>query len=87
MRRLACAVGFVAFGICALAAVWGAGLVLAWNTPWRITYAVTAALVLIAAAAAFLIALRRSSAGPHGMELSSEVRKDLELFHQWRQTL
>jgi hypothetical protein len=69
-------------------ALWGAGLLLLWNTPWRLAYAlVSAVLLLVAAVCALRSAVGSWSAGPSSGALKSELHKDMELFHQWKSTL
>jgi hypothetical protein len=78
----------LATGIAGAAALWGAGLLLLWNTPWRLAYAFgSAVLLLIVALIALRGALGRGSAGPSAGALKSELQKDMELFHQWKSTL
>jgi uncharacterized membrane protein YqjE len=74
--------------VAGLAALWTAGLIAVWDTGWRLGYAVGSALVLLAiAGASFYCALARQQIGPSGGMLRSELRKDMELFRQWKATL
>jgi MFS family permease len=78
----------MATGIAGAAALWGAGLLLLWNTPWRVVYAfVSAVLLLLVALWALRGAVGKASAGPSAGALKSELEKDRELFHQWKSTL
>ena len=71
-----------------LSALWGAGLIALWDTPWRLGYALFSAVVLLAVATwALCEALMGRSAGPSSGALKSELRKDVELFQQWKSTL
>jgi|SRR5689334_19008703 hypothetical protein len=88
MRRFALLWLAFATGIAGVAALWGAGLLLVWNTPWRVTYAfISAALLIIVAVCALRGAISSRSAGPSSGALKSELQKDMELFHQWKSTL
>jgi uncharacterized membrane protein YqjE len=88
MRRLALLYVALAAGVAGMAALWGAGLLLLWDTPWRVAYAfITAALLLIVAISALRGALGSRSAGPSSGALKSELQKDMELFQQWKSTL
>jgi len=88
MRRFLMLWVALATGIAGVAALWGSGLLLVWNTPWRVAYAfITAAVLLIVALWALRGALGRASAGPSAGALKSEFEKDMELFHQWKSTL
>lgn len=74
--------------IAGVAALWAAGLVLLWDTPWRVAYAfISAAVLLIIAFGALRGAVGSRSAGPSAGALKSELQKDMELFHQWKSTL
>lgn len=78
----------LATGVAGVVALWGSGLLLMWDTPWRLVYAFASALLLVIVA---LYALRgavgRGPAGPSAGALKSELQKDMELFHQWKSTL
>ena len=65
-----------------------AGLLLLWNTPWRLAYVLASAVVLlIVAICALRGAVGSRSPGPSTGALKSELQKDMELFHQWKSTL
>jgi len=88
MRRIVLLLVALVAGIAGICALWGAGLLLVWETPWRLYYVLgSAVLLLIIAAWALGGAMGRSSAGPSSGALKSELQKDLELFHQWKSTL
>lgn len=75
-------------GVAGLAALWIAGLLAAWNTPWRLTYVLASALAMLATAAVCLYcALARNKPGTATGILCSELRKDMELFQEWKATL
>jgi hypothetical protein len=75
-------------GVAGLAALWIAGLAAVWDSPWRLPYVLCSALVMIAAAGTCLYcALARREPGPSAGILRSELRKDMELFQQWKATL
>src|SRR5689334_14199325 len=81
MRRFVLLWLALATGIVGVAALWGSGLLLLWNTPWRLIYAfATAAVLLIVALCALRGAVGRGSAGPFAGALKSELHKDMELF-------
>src|SRR5689334_1383030 len=87
-RRLALLWLAFATGIAGVAALWGAGLLLLWDTPWRMTYAfISAALLLVVAISALRGAVGSRSPGPSAGALKSELQKDMELFQQWKSTL
>lgn len=88
IRRLVllCVGAFTA--VAGLAALWITGLIAVWDTGWRLAYAMGSAMVmLVGAATALYCALARSDPGPSVGLLRSELRKDLELFEQWKATL
>lgn len=86
-RRLLLTVVAVVAGITGLAALWATGLVALWNTPWRLLYlGVTAALLVAVALWALGGALSSRIDGPSVRLLKAELRKDLELFEQWKST-
>ena len=69
-------------------ALWLTGLVALWDTRWRLMYvAVSAAVLLLASLAAWLGAMALRSTGPVAGVLKSELRKDVELFQQWKSTI
>lgn len=87
-RRLAMLVVGATAGMAGVAVSWAAGLVALWETRWRLTYLLISAALLLAVGAALLYhALARRSSGPAAGFLSSELRKDMELFQQWKSTL
>lgn len=86
-RRVLLAIVAAVAGFTGLAALWATGLVALWNTPWRILYlGVSAALLLAVAIWALAVALSSAADGPSVRVLKSELRKDLELFEQWKST-
>jgi hypothetical protein len=88
MRRFTLLLLALATGIAGVIALWGSGLLLLWNTPYRLAYAVVSGvLLLIVAAFALQGAVGRWSAGPSAGALKSELQKDMELFQQWKSTL
>jgi len=87
-RRLAFVVVAVLAGTVGLAVLWSAGLLAAWDTPWRMLYVVMSGVLLVVAAGWALwraVATTRSS--PSAGILRSELHKDMELFQQWKSTL
>jgi uncharacterized membrane protein YqjE len=87
-RRLVLFIVAAATGIAGVVALWAAGLVALWDTPWRLGYvAGSALLLLVVAASALYGALAGRSAGPSVGVLRSELNKDMELFQQWKQSL
>jgi uncharacterized membrane protein YqjE len=69
-------------------ALWATGLVALWDTDWRLAYVAGSAMVLLVTAAGTLYgALSRRPAGPSSGVLQSELRKDMELFQEWKSTL
>ena len=88
MRRVGLLLLALATGIAGIAALWGTGLLLLWDTRWRFAYVLGSAIVLlIVAVFALRGALGRRSAGPSSSALKSELHKDMELFEQWKSTL
>lgn len=88
MRRIGLLLLALATGIAGVSALWGSGLLVLWDTPWRLAYVLGSAVVLlIVAACALRGALGRHSAGPSSGALKSELQKDMELFQQWKSTL
>jgi uncharacterized membrane protein YqjE len=86
-RALLLSIG-VLLGVAGLAALWLGGLVALWETPWRLAYVMGSAMVLLVIAGATLYgALARSEPGPSTGMLRAELRKDMELFQQWKGTL
>jgi len=88
IRRIAlallAAVTFIA-GSCAL---WLTGLMAVWDSPWRMTYVVgSAVLLLLFAAVAWVVAMAQPTTGPVTGVLKSELQKDAELFEQWQSTM
>ncbi len=68
----------VAMATCAagFAALWVAGLVGLWDTPWRLTYILaTATLLLVVAIVTLYRALTTPAAGPAAQVFGSEMRK------------
>jgi hypothetical protein len=88
MRRFALLLLALATGIAGMAALWSAGLLLLWNTPWRLIYVLASSvLLLIIAACALRGAIGRRSSGPSAGALRAELHKDMELFQEWKSTL
>jgi uncharacterized membrane protein YqjE len=80
-------VGMVA-ALAGIMALWTAGLIALWDTPWRVTYAAASALVLLFVAIATLwAAISAGATGPSAGALKGEMQKDLDLFRQWKGTL
>lgn len=77
----------LAFAIVTTISVWTIGLVMAWNTPWRMAYLVSAAaLFAILAAICAWIGRQRGRPGPGTRTLRDEFDKDLRILQQWKQT-
>jgi hypothetical protein len=88
MRRFTLLCLAIAAGTAGLATLWGSGLLLLWDTRWRLVYSFgTAMLLVVVALCALRGALGRHSAGPSTGVLKSELQKDMELFQQWKSTL
>jgi hypothetical protein len=88
LRRALLILIAVVAGTAGLAALWIAGLVALWETPWRLTYVIVSAVaVIIVSAVALYLVLAKASAGPAADLLGTELRKDMELFLQWKSTL
>jgi uncharacterized membrane protein YqjE len=88
VRRAVLALVAVATCTVAATAVWAAGLVAMWDTPWRLAYvATTAALLVIAAIVLCIRAFSSPRQGAAAGIFESELRKDVELFQQWKSTL
>jgi membrane protein implicated in regulation of membrane protease activity len=87
-RRLGFLLLGMVFAMASVVALWATGLVALWNTPWRLVYAACSALLLLFVAILALRGATSSAAtGPSSGALKGEVRKDLELFRQWKGTL
>jgi uncharacterized membrane protein YqjE len=68
-----------------LLAAWVIGLAVTWDTPWRVGYCVTSALVFaVATAALATLAMRDAPPGPHTKTLKDEAAQDLALLQEWR---
>lgn len=88
LRRLVLLIVGIATALAGAVAMWTAGLVALWDTPWRLAYAGGSALLLLLVAATSLYgAIARRPAGPSIGVLRAELSKDMELFQQWKQTL
>lgn len=88
VRRAAFIFVGVAASAAGIGALWAAGLVALWDTRWRLPYAGCSALLLLLAAALALYAgLAAPRTGPSAGILKTELRKDMELFQQWKSTL
>jgi len=88
VRRVVLMVVALATLIAGLVALWIAGLVGLWDTPWRLAYVVCSATLLLGGAAVTgYSAVKAQSAGPAAEVFGSELRKDLELFNEWKSTL
>ena len=87
-RRLALLGVGVVTSIAGLIALWGAGLVAAWDTSWRVPYALLSALLLVGIAAVSLYCALAARPARGSMALfRDELQKDKELFQQWKSTL
>jgi hypothetical protein len=88
VRRIVLLLVGVATAIAGLVAAWIAGLVAVWDTPWRLFYvAASALLLLVVAAVSFYRALSPPAAGPAARIFRAELRKDMELFQEWKSTI
>jgi hypothetical protein len=88
IRKLVLLAVALTAGFAGLAAAWLAGLAATWDTPWRVGYIMgSAAVLLVAAGISLYCALGRSRPGPSAGLLRSELRKDMELFQQWKASL
>ena len=84
-RRLLLLVFGVVGAVTGVEALWTAGMMALWDTPWRAMYAFGSAAVLLVAAIAMLMgAMSAGVPGPSTDALKGEVLKDLELFRQWK---
>lgn len=87
-RRAVCALVGMVLSIVGLLALWASGLISVWDSTWRLPYALVSALLLLGGGLWLLrSALGKTSAGPSTGVLRSELRKDMELFQQWKSTL
>jgi uncharacterized membrane protein YqjE len=87
-RRLCLLVLGMVAALAGIVALWAAGLIALWDTPWRFTYAGASALLLLIIAIATLWgALAAGATGPSTGAFKDEVQKDLALFRQWKGTL
>ena len=87
-RRLALLLEALAAAGAGLVALWIAGLVGLWDTPWRLPYVVLSATLLLGVAVvAAYYAMREQVAGPAAQVFGTELRKDLELLQEWKSTL
>lgn len=87
-RRLCWAVVAAVFGMAGLAATWMIGLVAFWDTPWRLTYVIVSAVVLLAVAGiAVYLAMSVVMNGGATRVLRRELHKDRELFEEWTRNL
>jgi len=87
LRRLILAAVVVVAGMWGLAIAWIAGLMALWDTSWRLPYVIgSAVLLLVAAAWSLGLLLSRKQDGPSVSVLKSELRKDRELFEEWKRT-
>jgi hypothetical protein len=87
IRRVALALLAAITCMAGCVALWGAGLVALWDTPWRLTYVVTSAVVLLIVSVVAAFAAAAPAAGPLGRVLRTELRRDVELFQQWKNTI
>jgi hypothetical protein len=75
-------------GLTGLLALWGAGLVALWDSTWRVAYAGGSAIaLLVVAGVALYCGLADRTSGPSAGVLKTELRKDMELFQEWKSTL
>ena len=87
-RRIVVRLVGITAGFAGVMALWATGLVALWDTDWRLAYVAGSAMVLLVTAAATLYgAFARRRAGPSSDVLQSELRKDMELFLEWKSTL
>lgn len=88
VRRLVWAAVALFAGVAGLATAWLAGLVALWQTPWRLTYViVSAAVLLLVAGIAAAVALAVPRSGHATGLLREELRRDRELLATWTRTL
>ena len=88
IRRVVLALLAAAAFIAGSAALWLAGLMAVWQSPWRMAYVVgSGVLLLLFAVVAWLVAMMRPASGPATGILKSELNKDAELFQQWQSTI
>jgi len=87
VRRLILSAVVVVAGMWGLAIAWIAGLMALWSTQWRLPYVIASAVLLLGAAVWSLCLLLKNTAdGPSVSVLKSELRKDRELFEEWKRT-
>lgn len=87
-RRICWAVAAVVFGLAGLAATWMIGVVAFWDTPWRLTYVIASAVVLLVLAGiAAYLAMSVVLGGGATRVLRTELHKDRELFEEWTRSL
>jgi hypothetical protein len=88
IRRVVMLLAGVVVAIIGVVAAWLSGLVAVWDTPWRLFYVAVSALLLLVVAAVLLYrALTPPAAGPAARIFRAELRKDMELFQEWKSTL
>lgn len=86
-RRLLWAVVALVAGTVGLVATWMIGLAAFWDTPWRLTYVVTsAAVLLLLAGVALVMALATPPNGHATGLLRAELHRDRELLAEWTRT-
>lgn len=88
VRRLVWAAVALLAGVAGLATAWLAGLIALWETPWRLTYVVvSAAVLLLVAGIGAALALAVPRRGHATGLLREEFRRDRELLATWTRTL
>lgn len=86
-RKLCWAALATVAGLAGLVAAWMIGLVAFWETPWRLTYVITSAAVLLAVAViAAAVAFSPEQGGRAASLMREEIHKDMELVAQWTRT-
>ena len=88
VRRIVLLMVGIVTAIAGVFATWAVGLVALWGTPWRLAYVAGSAMLLVVVAVTCLYyALAARPSGPSSSVLRSELRKDMELFNEWKRSL
>jgi hypothetical protein len=87
VRRVVLVLVAASLAIAGVAALWGAGLVALWDSPWRLPYVIGSGLLLIGGAVLALYQALGRASGPSSGILKAQLQKDMELFQEWKRTM
>lgn len=88
MRRVCWMLVAAFFGLFGLVAAWMIGVAWFWDTPWRLTYVIaSAAVLLLVAIIAAILAVSKPHPGQAAGLLREELNKDRELWQEWTRTM